>query len=356
MSNNQFRSQYWMFTINNPPSNDVPGTWADTEYVVWQREKGVNGTEHLQGYAIFSDKKRLTAMKKINAAAHWEARKGNHAQAKDYCTKADTRVDGPWETGAEPVDKEQGKRNDLLTLKRRLDEGATEKQIAEDPTTFPVWARHHKIVARYRTLSGKQRDWPTFTTVIWGAPGLGKTRKARAIAPADAYWLSRPAGTTCWFDGYMGQETVVIDEFYGWISLDLLCRLLDRYPLQVETKGGSTPFVARNVIITSNVPPEQWYKLPIQRMSALFRRLRMPLGLVEHMVDVYVPPGEPVPPPPLPRVEPDSLLCDEALDLFNLEMDSDPANALVDRQLHQEPPAPYDPFELLEVPFYGAQR
>lgn len=355
-----FRSKYWVFTINNPIDDQVPARFSEFEYVVWQREKGANGTEHLQGYVVFDKVKRLSALKKIHSTAHWEARMGSHAQAKDYCTKADTRVAGPWSEGDEPADKEQGKRNDLLTLKRKLDEGKSESEIARDPETFPVWAKHYKVVARYKTLTGQQRNWPTFTQVIWGAPGLGKTRKALELAGPDAYWLPRPAGQTAWFDNYIGQETIVIDEFYGWLPLDLLCRLLDRYPMQVETKGGSTMMLARKVIITSNVPPAQWYKFPPERLNALFRRLSMPLGTIEHMLVPYVPAQGPATPlAPIPEDTPldaeaqrllsdamqAGLECNEDLPLTISQLGGDHLD--VDS----------DPLAWLDVePYYGAQR
>lgn len=311
------QSKYWVFTINNPASNDVPGLWSKVEYACWQRERGENGTEHLQGYVIFDSKQRLTALKKVERTAHWEARKGNHAQAKEYCTKSDTRIDGPWEMGDEPVEKEQGKRNDLLSLKRKLDTGATEADIANDETLFPVWARYYKVVARYQMLTGKQRNWPVFTQVIWGAPGLGKTRKALHLAGDAAYWLPRPAGQTSWFDGYIGQEVIVIDEFYGWLPLDLLCRVLDRYPFQVETKGGSAPLRVKKVIITSNVAPAMWYpKVPAERLGALYRRLEMPLGTVELMLQAWTPPQAPELQGDLvvaPMPQSPSLLCVEQL-------------------------------------------
>lgn len=353
------RTEYWVFTINNPTPSDKPDSFKDVQYMVWQLERGANGTPHYQGYVVFKNRKRFDWVRKQNARAVWASRKGNHQQAKDYCTKADTRVDGPWEVGSEPAEKEQGKRSDLLTLKRKLDEGATEKEIARDPETFPVWAKYHKVVARYKMLTGQQRNWPTFTQVIWGAPGLGKTRKALELAGPDAYWLPRPAGQTAWFDGYIGQETIVIDEFYGWLPLDLLCRLLDRYPYQVETKGGSMMVLCKKVIITSNVPPAQWYKLPMERLAALFRRLSMPLGTIEHMLLPYVPAQGPAT-PLAPILEEsseiqvmdahasraiqqslDSLLCDESpLTVSQLGGD------------HLE----VDPLEWLDVPYYGAQR
>lgn len=360
MSAPKQQSKYWVFTINNPIDDQIPARFADTEYVVWQREKGANGTEHLQGYVIFTKSKRLTGVKKIHGSAHWESRMGTHAQAKEYVTKTATRVGGPWEEGDEPADKEQGKRNDLLTLKRKLDEGKSESEIARDPETFPVWAKHYKVVARYKTLTGQQRNWPTFTQVIWGAPGLGKTRKALELAGPDAYWLPRPAGQTAWFDNYIGQETIVIDEFYGWLPLDLLCRLLDRYPMQVETKGGSTMMLARKVIITSNVPPAQWYKLPPERLNALFRRLSMPLGTIEHMLVPYVPAQGPATPlAPIPEDSPldaqaqrllsdamqAGLECSEDLPLSISQLGGD----------HLEVDS--DPLAWLDVePYYGAQR
>lgn len=357
--NNKRESKYWMCTINNPRDEQAPTTWPGVEYAAWQLEKGEQGTEHLQVYVIFEKKKRLTAVRKIQTPGHWEARIGTHEQARDYVTKADTRLRGPWYEGDEPEAKEQGKRNDLLTLKRKIDEGKSEKEIASDPETFPVWARHHKVVARYQMLTGQQRNWPTFTQVIWGAPGLGKTRKALELAGPDAYWLPRPAGQTAWFDAYIGQETIVIDEFYGWLPLDLLCRLLDRYPMQVETKGGSSMVRVKRVIITSNVPPAQWYKLPIERLNALFRRLSMPLGTIEHMLVPYVPAQGPAAPlAPIPE-EPEQ----ELAWVMDAHASSAMANAL---ECSEELPLTVshlggdhlevDPLEWLDVPYYGAQR
>jgi len=347
--NTSTRSEYWVFTINNPRNDQCPEGWRDVVWAVWQKERGAEGTEHLQGYAVFKNRKRIDWLKKQDAGAHWEPRKGNHAQAKAYCTKADTRVAGPWQVGEEPAEKEQGKRADLLVLKRKLDEGATEAEIASDPDTFPVWAKHHKVVARYRMLTGKQRDWPVFTQVIWGAPGLGKTRLARDMAGPAAYWLPRPAGQVAWFDGYIGQDTIVIDEFYGWLSLDLLCRILDRYPMQVETKGGAFPLTVKKVIITSNVPPAQWYKLPPERTAALWRRLEMPLGTVQQMLIPYTGP-DPAPAPPIDLIVDQDF--SQIMQRSLLECEEAP---LTVEELGGDHLDPYEWVDV-ETPFYGAQR
>ena len=64
---------------------------------------------------------------------------------------------------------------------------------------------------------------------------------------------------------------MVLDDFYGWIKFDEMLRLLDRYPLLVETKGGTTHFTSRFIHITSNKHPSSWYKRG-HYYDALFRR------------------------------------------------------------------------------------
>jgi len=64
----------------------------------------------------------------------------------------------------------------------------------------------------------------------------------------------------------------VLDDFYGWLPWDFLLRLLDRYPLLVETKGGQVQFVAKTVVITSNKPYLEWYSESFDK-APLTRRL-----------------------------------------------------------------------------------
>ena len=45
--------------------------------------------------------------------------------------------------------------------------------------------------------------------VLWGPSGTGKSRWVAATWP-DAFWKSPESK---WWDGYSGQETVVLDDF-----------------------------------------------------------------------------------------------------------------------------------------------
>jgi len=69
---------------------------------------------HVQGFCVFDTNKRLTAVKKVHATAHWELMKGKLEDSEKYCSKEDSRVPGtfPKTWGTRPLN-EQGKRTDL---------------------------------------------------------------------------------------------------------------------------------------------------------------------------------------------------------------------------------------------------
>lgn len=124
-------------------------------------------------------------------------------------------------------------------------------------------------------------------TIYWGPSGTGKTRRAISENPG-AYILTKPRdGKGVWWQGYSGQDTVIIDEFYGWIPYDFLLRILDWYHVEVEYKGGSVPLAATKFIFTSNKQWEEWYT-KIDNVSALERRIRE-FGTIEKIEGGFEP-------------------------------------------------------------------
>lgn len=144
--------------------------------------------------------------------------------------------------------------------------------LEEDPS---VVIKYHKGLQYALTLLSKPRDPRVAPSieVYWGESGTGKTRKAITDNPG-AYMVTKPNGNgVIWFDGYEGQEVMILDEFYGWIQYDLLLRLLDRYPLKLQIKGGTVECRANKFVITSNKPWKEWYP-GITDLSALERRMK----------------------------------------------------------------------------------
>lgn len=255
-------SRTWIFTINNPLNNDLPKTWTKVSYCVWQLEKGEQDTPHLQGTVKFDTMMRLSALKKIDATAHWEPCR-SEGRCVNYCQKEETRIEGPWTLGTPPS---QGKRTDLENVQHQLDAGAAMKDVYA--ANFEASAKYYRFFKEYARVTTQPRNFQTECIVYWGPTGTGKSRKCHDDYP-DAYWLSQGK----WFDDYDRHEVVVIDEFYGWLPFSFLFRLLDRYPMSVETKGGSVQFIAKLVLITSNSHPSEWYKDPKCSYAALERRL-----------------------------------------------------------------------------------
>lgn len=82
----------------------------------------------------------------------------------------------------------------------------------------------------------------------------------------------KPNGNSVYFDGYDEHDTIILDEFYGWLPWDLLLRLADKYPLTLQTKGGSVNCAIKNLIITSNKGLLEWYP-NIKDIDAFIRRI-----------------------------------------------------------------------------------
>ena len=99
----------FLITLNNPienPKDFLERLFTETKavYCCGQLEKGKEGTPHVQAFLNFSTPVRPTALKKVEKKMHIESVKINNG-AHDYCMKEDTRLDGPWEFGLRPVQR-----------------------------------------------------------------------------------------------------------------------------------------------------------------------------------------------------------------------------------------------------------
>lgn len=241
-------SRYYCFTINNPTK---PPKVVNVRYCVYQLECGEETkTPHFQGYLELNKPQRVSWLKKnFSKKAHYEIRLGTREQARAYCMKEESRLEGPFEFGEMGS---QGERNDLKLLVGTIKSGVGMKGIIE---THPKeCAKYLKFVDRVRELYAPRRDWITECHVFWGKPNTGKSRKCWELAP-NAF----PKDHTKWWNGYDGDENVIIEDYEGELDFRYLLRLLDRYPMMVETKGGYVAFLAKKVYINSNVHPKKWY-------------------------------------------------------------------------------------------------
>lgn len=264
------RARRYCFTWNNYPNG-----WEQQllklkyKYVVVGREVApTTGTKHLQGYVEFANPKMIKTMVKamLPNKLHWSVCKGSAKQNYEYCTKDDPEF---YEQGEI---SEQGKRMDLEAAMEAIKGGMNELDFCETHTM--VECRYPKFTAKYRMLVDKQNAKgynKKNIRVYWGETATGKTRSAVEEFP-DAFIL-REGTTGWWWDGYDGEDCVIVDEFRGNLPLSQLLGILDGYACQVSTKGGSRLLKAKTIILTSNTNPKGWYKGCDQlSRDALFRR------------------------------------------------------------------------------------
>ncbi len=271
-------SRAWCFTIHEPTPSQFERFSTlpqGVKYLIYQRERTPTTNRlHLQGYLICDQPVRIGGIKRILGvdSAHVEPRRGTHLEAKEYCSKCESREPGSLvvELGREPVGG--GHRSDLTELAADIRAGRTELDLFE---RHPLgYLRYARSIERARGLYSRGRSAAAVVTVLWGDTGTGKTRAAFDRFP-DAYWLPPANGGTIWWPGYDGESTVIVDEFGagGW-PLTYWLTVCDRYPLRVQTKGSHLKLAATRFVFTSNLSPMDWYPNAGQRhREALIRRL-----------------------------------------------------------------------------------
>ncbi len=273
---NRYRN--WCFTLNNPTlsgpellkelDDDV-----QVRYCVFQEEKGQDETPHYQGYVELNRAIPLATMKLMIPRAHFERRRGNRDQARDYCMKEDTRQDGPWECGDYKAGG-QGARTDLLEAIATADETYSIAEVArQHPLQFVKYSRGLSQYI-FHTRPARSIANPPSVHLYYGTTGSGKTRKAFE----DNESIYRKAPDSTWFDGYYGQDCLLLDDFSGRASkmpLSFLLILLDRYPVDVQIKGGHAAMTAQHIVITTNLHPVTWYDYANrqEQYRALMRRI-----------------------------------------------------------------------------------
>lgn len=240
-------AKHWCFTINNPTVEDNPRVFRDCSYVVWQLEQGENGTPHIQGYLALNAKKRISFLSSLSARAHWTLCRGSPQQNKDYCTKAEGRLDGPWELGVLPLTGGQAEHARWALILADAKAG----RLAE------LEEREPRVTLLHRSKLLAVREWATESLATidarWfcGSTGSGKSSEARKLFPG-AYIK---AANNKWWCGYMGEDAVIMEDMdctHTYMAFHLKT-WADHYPFPAERKGGSLGLIRpKTIIVTSN--------------------------------------------------------------------------------------------------------
>jgi hypothetical protein len=306
------RTRFWMFVCRTRqrPTRVVPGPIS---YMCCQRERGrptvnVNGDDtagfmHWQGYLetnfamirstirtniVIPGLNRPPNDREFQLEPRWDTREN----AVAYTQKQD--CPGGRIEGAENEWREEG----VLSNTRprgNQDGGAAARQAAfieammrllpeQGMSAVPELFRMHPMLTlrsmnSIKALAPMVESVPPSRTVkiyvLYGRTGTGKSVRVRHFRP---HVYTKMGGSKFW-DGYVDQETVLLDDYSGAMpgdEVEELFNWLDGYSIRVQNKGGSMMPRYKEIFITSNLHPRDWFrgrKMVRAHHHALLRRL-----------------------------------------------------------------------------------
>lgn len=197
--------------------------------------------------------------------------KDQYVVSEEYCSK-ENRMH---QYGVAP--NHNGVKTSLLTFKRKLDDEEKVMDIASDDKFFPTYVQYRNGLKEYEShVSGKRlkgdREAPE-VYIRYGAAGAGKTRFVYDNYD-DVY--SMPDLTAKWAGTYNGQPTVLFDDVESGNvpPLSLFKKITDRYPIQVQTKGGFVWWKPKRIFFTSNHDYTKWWpNMTAEDKAAVLRRV-----------------------------------------------------------------------------------
>lgn len=264
MADNNDAKKSWVFTLNNYTLVDSQ-RFRDFEfnYLCMGFELSESGTPHIQGFITWKRAYRLSQLKKLVPRAHWQPAVAT--DAANYCMKDDYEIHD---------NRQQGRRSDLTEAIACLREHGI-KRLKEDHAE--AFVKYHAGLSKL--VDKEPRNFKPVVEWIYGPTGVGKTRSV--VDKEPSLWIS--GKNLRWWQGYQDQEAVLIDDFRAdFCTFHELLRIIDRYPYQVEVKGGSVELTAQRMYITSCFHPTEVYETR-EDIQQLIRRI----DVVTHKTDFF---------------------------------------------------------------------
>lgn len=165
--------------------------------------------------------------------------------------KEETRLEGPFEFGTKPV--QRNSKTDWEEVKQKAQTGDLDSIPAD------IYVKHYRTLKEIKKdhMKVQPRCTPRQCYWYWGNAGTGKSRTALEKHP-DAYMKMQNK----WWDGYQGEKSVILDEF-GKDHVVLgnhLKKWADPWiPFVAEAKGGALTPDYDNFIVTSNYSMQELF-------------------------------------------------------------------------------------------------
>lgn len=162
------------------------------------------------------------------------------------------------------------KRNSCIDWAIQLELAKKRDWAAIDPG---VYVRNYSSLKKIGTEYAIAQCRPNVEVhVHWGITHSGKSHNCMEALKDKVFYIKD--SETKWFDGYRGEKLCFMDEFRGTPNIAKVLRWWDKWPCNVEVKGGSIPMEIEKWYVTSNMDPKDWYPdVDQDTRDALLRRI-----------------------------------------------------------------------------------
>lgn len=240
----------------------------ECDYIVYGKEAAPStGTPHLQGYVYFRSNRGLPGVvAALPRRCHVEAARGTALQNYEYCSKSGQ----VYERGERPVDKRRRDCTGSANYAEALKLARSGDFDSIDPMLF---TRYYSTYLKVRSTHLQSERLQCLDELpgefYYGPSGTGKSFLARQLYP-NAYIKN----CNKWWDGYTGQDAVIIDDISPSLAKALCHHIknwVDHYPFTAEVKGGSLFIRPKIIIVTSNYDLKELFEDEYDFVKRRFR-------------------------------------------------------------------------------------
>lgn len=236
-----------------------------------------DGREHYHYYLELKKQQRYAAVKKWfnDKTIHIESRKKSAYCARNYCTAmyyskkrkcAKLEYTAVFGDEHEEVGKMKtpGARTGWIDMYQLIRHSDCVPKFREVADAFPQFAiKFERCIKQSIATVRRERaahDIERELHIICGDAGTGKDETVYQLHdPSEIYELTPDEQGNIWWDGYEGQDVLLISDFKWWLTRTRLLTITGNRPVRVGTKGGNETWTGTKVYITSNYPVEEWY-------------------------------------------------------------------------------------------------
>ena len=182
----------------------------------------------------------------------------------------------------------KAKRQNLANIIADIETGEIKRYNIVDKVSMADYVRYEKQINKAfeynRMRLEREVDRKMEVIYMFGASGTGKTTYAKMIAKKQKYEIFTSSGSNDPFDGYKGQECVILDDLRGSVfPLSDLLKILDNDTASsVKARYKNINLECKLLIITTTKTPAEFYKQVFESQGEEFKQfLRRCTQIVE---------------------------------------------------------------------------